>query len=142
MNRRILMWSSIVMLLSLVIFLVFFYSLFLNLFFGNSPNIISLKIENKTETEIDSFTITHTDIKSDIKLPVVKANGTLEYDIDIRETSSDDFNRGSMQIEFKGNSETIVGYFGRGSGGKVKIFINSIDENDNIDFYIDSDVIQ
>ncbi|KYG28233.1 hypothetical protein [Alkalihalobacillus trypoxylicola] len=138
MKKKVILWATLLVTLSMGLFFVVMYSIYSTFF--PSPNLITLNIENKTEADLESLSITYTDIEDDIELPILRANESMSYEINLRETANEHFNEGSMQLLYEDSSETIVGYFGKGSGGEVKIFINSFDEDGNLNLFINSQV--
>ncbi|GAF63308.1 hypothetical protein BTS2_0199 [Bacillus sp. TS-2] len=138
MKKKVILWATLLVTLSMGLFFVVMYSIYSTFF--PSPNLITLNIENKTGIDLESLSITYTNIKDDIELPIIRANESMSYEINLRETANEHFNEGSMQLLYEDNSETIVGYFGKGSGGEVKIFINSFDEDGNLNLFINSQI--
>ncbi|KGA95941.1 hypothetical protein AJ85_19585 [Alkalihalobacillus alcalophilus ATCC 27647 = CGMCC 1.3604] len=90
---------------------------------------ITVTIENQTDEDIEGLMTTFTNNITDIELPPVESGEVYSFNV---KTVADDFYEGSMQLIYDSYSETIVGYIGRGYGGKVEVIIESIDEDNQL----------
>lgn len=90
----------------------------------------NIEIKNNTSENIRGLAITYQGITKDIALPEIKAGETYKLNINPQE----DFSENSMIIYYKDKrgyiqKNTLIGYFEKGYNGKVKVNINSRDEN-------------
>ncbi|KGA97513.1 hypothetical protein AJ85_00775 [Alkalihalobacillus alcalophilus ATCC 27647 = CGMCC 1.3604] len=105
-----------------------------------SPGEVSLKIINQTDKDIDELLITYNnDIENGVELPIVYSNDELKYLVDVKETSTEEFYEGSMELTYLDSSQIIIPYFGETWSGEVIVVINSI-ENNQLDITIEKTV--
>lgn len=97
-------------------------------FFLNN-NGFDIEIKNNTGENIGGLSITYKGITKDIHLPEIEPGEIYKINVNPKE----DFSENSMIIYYKDKvgyvqRNTLIGYFGKGYNGKVKVNINSQDK--------------
>ena len=110
-------------------------------FFPISYGGFDIQIKNNTSEAVDGLNITYKNASKDIKLPQIEAGKMYKVYINPKEN----FVENSMLIYYKDKRDytqknTLIDYFEKGYGGKVKIDINSQDQNGLIIMRIQEEV--
>lgn len=118
--------AIISMIIGIVLIIAIYIITFSNLFVSG----IKISICNETLQDIGNIFITYTGSKSDIAVPVIVSGKTETVSVDL----PDDFSEGNMTLYYYNRDnekyeKIIIGYMEKNYNYKIKLSIESIDEN-------------
>ncbi|WP_235850187.1 hypothetical protein M1D49_14375 [Bacillus sp. PK3-056] len=100
-----------------------------------------IEIENQANKDISGLYLTYENIKKDIEIPTIMAGEKEEFQVSVKDNSSDNFEEAALKLVYEDNegnqqTEYIIGYFEKGYYGEAKINILSVDEKGKLEIEV------
>lgn len=100
-----------------------------------------IEIENQAQKDISGLYLTYENIKKDIEIPTIMAGEIEEFQVSVKDNSSDNFQEAALKLIYEDNegnqqAEYIIGYFEKGYYGEANINILSVDEKGKLEIEV------